>query len=98
MLKFSQFSEEYLYHGTSHENAAEIKKNGLDPSKSPFKKVYLSRNHGESNKYSKIASNGKLGKVLKVHKDNLDPNHIHKDHSGVIEYTGKINPKHIEDV
>ena len=98
MLSFKEFQEEYLYHGTSSSNASKIKKDGLDPSKSPFNKVYLSRNYGESSKYSKITSNGKLGTVLKIHKDNLDPNHIHKDHSGVIEYTGKINPKHIEDI
>lgn len=91
--------EQYYYHGTSHENAQKILKSGTDNDKSLFdKKIYLTKNFGEAQKYSKIASGGKLGKVLKVHRSNLKDHEIHDEHSGIIQYSGKIKPEHFSEV
>jgi hypothetical protein len=86
------------YHGTDNQSADKIKKDGIEPTKSKYSGgIYLTTNYGEAQKYSKIASNGKTGKVLKIHKDNLNKEHT-KDHgSGIIQYNGKINPEHIKE-
>lgn len=99
MIPFSAFFEEYYYHGTSHANAEHILKHGMDPSKSKYQsKLYMTKNHGEASKYAKFANNGKPGTVLKIHKDHIDPQHVHSDHSGIIEYKGKIESHKISRV
>ena len=86
------------YHGTTSMNAENIKKNGISPDNSKYAgKVYLTTNYGEASKYAKIASNGKPGKVLKIHSDNLKSEHIHSNNSGIIEYKGSIHPQHISE-
>jgi RNA:NAD 2'-phosphotransferase (TPT1/KptA family) len=97
MISFSDFLlEQYYYHGTSVANSETIDKDGLNPGKSKYDgKVYMSRNYGEAYKYGKIANNGKAPIVYKIHKDNLKPEHIHSDHSGIIEYKGHVSKEHI---
>lgn len=102
MIPFFNFiaeSDDYYYHGTSNANADEIMQHGLDTKKSVFSgKTYLTRSYMLANKYSKSGA-GKLGTVLKVKKDALDPDHtIHHDSTGVIEYTDHIHPDHISKV
>lgn len=85
-----------FYHGTSHKAAEHIAAHGVDPSKSKYgSKIFLTKLHHEAQKYSKIANNGKLGKVFSVERKHLDPKHIAKEHSGIIEYTGAIHKDHI---
>ena len=99
MISFKTFFEEYYYHGTSPQNAENILKNGLDPSKSKYQsKLYLTKNYGEASKYSKFANNNKPGVVLKIHKKHLDPQHIHSDYSGIVEYKGPIDSSNISKV
>lgn len=100
MISFNDFiAEDYYYHGTTPENAKHIMKHGFDSSKSKYKgQLFLTKSHGEASKYSKIANNGKLGTVLRVHKDHLDPKNITSDHSGIVQYSGKIHPDHVKQV
>lgn len=98
MRSFKEYLlEEYYFHGTSHEQAENIKKHGLDPTKSLFSnKLYMTKSYQEAHKYSK--RKGKPGVVFKIHKSAIDPKHVHSDYSGIIEYTGKIEPKHISTI
>jgi len=91
--------EEFLYHGTTRQSAENIRKTGFDPSNSKYGgHVFLTTTHREAQKYSKIAAGGGIGSVLKVHRSNLDPAHIHSDYGGIVRYTGKIDPSHVSDV
>lgn len=97
MINFKDLTENYYYHGTSPVNAEHILKHGLDPSKSKYSsKLYMTKNYGEASKYAKFSNNGKPGVVLKIHKDHINPEHIHSDTSGIIEYKGKIESNKIE--
>jgi len=100
MLSFRQyFNEDYYYHGTSESNANHIKQNGIDPAKSKYNnKIFLTKNHGEAFKYAKIANNGKPGVVFRVHKNNISTDNVEHDNSGIIQYTGKIDKEHINQV
>jgi len=99
MKKLRDIVEEYYYHGTSKENADHIIKHGLNTNNSKYDgKIYLTKNHGEAQKYGKIKSGGKTPVVLKVHKDHLSKDHIHSDYSGVVEYKGNLKPEHISTV
>jgi hypothetical protein len=89
--------EDYLYHGTSHASANHIQQHGIDPDKSKYhSRTYLTTKHAEAQKYSKIAQGSGHGKVFRVHRKHLDPKHIDSDHAGIVQYRGKIHPKHIE--
>ncbi|AGS80945.1 hypothetical protein [Caulobacter phage Cr30] len=102
MKTFKQFfneslteSDDYYYHGTSYKNAENIMKYGLDPKKSLYSgKVYMTRNHGMAQKYSKDGK-GNLGVVLKIHKDAIHSNHIKANSAGIVEYGDHIHPRHI---
>ena len=103
MLNFKTFIKEdkidYYYHGTSPDSAEEILKNGIDPNKSKYKNtIYLTNHHGEAQRYSKIANGGKLGVVLKIPRNVLNDDEIATDRAGIIEYKGKIHPKHLSRV
>ena len=99
MLSFVSLTEEYYYHGTSPANAEHILKHGMDPSKSKYQsKLYMTKNHGEASKYAKFSNNGKPGTVLKIHKSHIEPEHVHSDNSGIIEYKGNIEPHKISRV
>lgn len=97
MKSFIEFlTEDVYYHGTSHDRAKHIEAHGLDPSKSMYSgNLYLTKNYAEASKYSKIASNGKLGVVYRVHRHHLDPSKIHSEKSGIIQYKGQIKKEHL---
>jgi hypothetical protein len=85
-----------LYHGTSPENAEQIMRYGFDPAKSKYdSEIHLTSNFAEASKYSKIANKGKLGVVLAIHKQTLDPKHISHDNSGIVKYKAPIDKQHI---
>jgi hypothetical protein len=103
MLSYRQFLEEqkteYYFHGTTPDNASSALEKGLDPSKSKYGgRLFLTKNHGEAQRYSKAANNGEIGKVLMIPSHALDKNHVVKDHAGIVEYSGKIHQKHIKTV
>lgn len=98
MIKFSSFlfEDDYYYHGTKNSNVDSILKSGLDPNKSLYSgKIYMTTNHGLASKYSKDGK-GNLGTILKIKKSAIDHSKIGTDGAGVITYTDKINPEHIE--
>ena len=85
-----------LYHRTTPQNADSILRYGFDPSKSKYDgKLHLTHSFQEASKYSKIANNGKLGTILAVHQDYLNPEHIDKDDSGIVHYSGPIPKEHV---
>lgn len=94
-MRFKEYiTETWYYHGTSTKAAKEILKNGFNKSLHNGK-IFLTRNYMEANKYSKISNGGIVGVVLKIHKNHLNTTNIVNDHSGIIQYKGHINPKHI---
>ena len=97
-LQFISESNDHYFHGTSDENAEHILKHGLDPKKSLYSgKVYMTTNHGMAQKYSKNGR-GKLGTVLKIHKDAIEHQHVKHSGQGIVEYGAHIHPKHISKV
>jgi RNA:NAD 2'-phosphotransferase (TPT1/KptA family) len=84
------------YHGTDKNSAEMILKEGLDPSKSKYSgTIYMTSNLTEATKYSKIASGGKLGIILRINPKGLDENYIIKNYNGIIEYNGYLNKMYI---
>jgi RNA:NAD 2'-phosphotransferase (TPT1/KptA family) len=100
MLSFRDFLlENVYYHGTSPNAASDIVRSGIDPSKSKHgSRIFLTRNHGEASKYAKFASGGKPGVVLRVDARSLDPKRVASDKSGIVQYTGKIDPRHVSRI
>ena len=91
--------EEYYFHGTSEENAEKILNSGINPETSKYQStVYLTKNHGEASKYAKIASSKQRGVVLKIKRSNLKQDHVKSEHSGIMQYKGKIDKEHISKV
>lgn len=88
-----------FFHGTSSANAKAIRKEGMDPAKSPFKVNYLTESRGEASKYSKLSSkSGQLGSVLKINPKGLNPKLLKKDPTaGIWQYHGHIGPEHISE-
>lgn len=88
----------YYYHGTDSESSKEILANGFDPKRSKFKNgLYFTSNYGEAQKYSKIASGGKMGKVLKVHSNVFDSRYIKYQDPSIFQYSGEIKGVDIKE-
>lgn len=86
------------YHGTSKDNAENIIRQGIKKNNSKYSGgIYLTTNYSEAQKYSKIASNGKLGKVLMIHKNALDDSKIKHHDKSIIQYNDDIDARHIKE-
>lgn len=94
--KLKRMEENYYYHGTNPESAKSISQHGIDPDKSKYSKVtFLTKSQREAEKYAKISNGGKPGVVFRVHRQHLKDDDIHSEHSGIIQYKGKIDKQHL---